>query len=177
MPRAAPATPRKMLPAPTTIATCTPRPRAARTCRAIAPMRTGSMPYVRSPRSASPESFSTTRWNRASPSAGTAPSARGSAELPTELIADEAPDRDVLSDLRRDLLAQRIEGARLLPALVADELLLEKGERFQPLGELALDGALAEPLVDVLRLLHEDRPLALPEVLGNVLQRQERRVQ
>src|SRR5580704_4338643 len=46
-----------MLPAPTTIATCTPWSRTALTCRATAATRSGSVPNSSSPISASPESF------------------------------------------------------------------------------------------------------------------------
>ena len=52
-----------MLPAPTTIATSTPRSRIAATWRAIRSTSAASVPYSSSPISASPESFSRMRLN------------------------------------------------------------------------------------------------------------------
>ena len=55
-----------MLPAPTTIATSTPRSRIAATWRAIRSTSAPSVPNSRSPISASPESFSRMRPKRGS---------------------------------------------------------------------------------------------------------------
>jgi hypothetical protein len=61
MPDAAAARPRKMLPPPTTIPTWTPREWTSATWRAMNAQNSGSTPYVRLPRRASPESFSRIR--------------------------------------------------------------------------------------------------------------------
>src|SRR5512132_4046044 len=61
MPPALAATPRKMLPPPMTMATCTPRTMTSRTSSAMRSSTGGSMPYPWSPASASPESFRTIR--------------------------------------------------------------------------------------------------------------------
>src|SRR6266566_5873545 len=61
MPCSATVAPRMMLPPPMTTATCTPRSRTLRISSARYFVYSGEMPNSRSPSSASPESFSTTR--------------------------------------------------------------------------------------------------------------------
>src|SRR5438045_7763773 len=61
MPCSATVAPRMMFPPPMTTATCTPRSRTLRISSARYFVYSGEMPNSRSPRSASPDSFSTTR--------------------------------------------------------------------------------------------------------------------
>src|SRR5579871_1652801 len=142
MPRAAAARPRKMLPPPTTMATSTPRLSTAATSAAIACTDSGSVPYSRSPISASPESFRRTRRKTGARSGAFAPRCAVSA---TDGEAGEPPHDDVLSRLGRELgpqLLDRLAAVRVL----ADMLLAQEDDLVEPLVELALD----DPLADVL---------------------------
>src|SRR4029079_17634984 len=102
MPFAEAASPRKMLPPPTTIPTCTPRETTSATWPAIWAQKAGSTPYERSPRSASPDSFSRMRryFGRGSTEVPVPPSAAislTSSAVLAEGVAREAPDLDVLA--------------------------------------------------------------------------------
>src|SRR5581483_2959292 len=107
-----------MLPPPTTIATSTPRRCTAATSWAIACTRSGSVPYSRSPISASPESFRSTRRY-----AGAA-ALEGScwAVSATDLEPREPADHDVLAGLRRECLPELLD--RLAAVLVLIDVLL-----------------------------------------------------
>src|SRR6516162_4441697 len=61
MPRSLPGRPRKMLPPPTTMTTCTPNSRTSRTCSAMSCTASGRMPTPPSPPNASPLSLSRIR--------------------------------------------------------------------------------------------------------------------
>src|SRR3977135_2706533 len=121
-----------MFPAPTTMATSTPRARTSRTWWAIRSIWAGSVPYSRDPIRASPESFSRIRLNRAE--------AKRSLLLP-HLEAREARDADVLAGLRGDLGLQVLDRLALV-ALLVEVLLVEQDELGCPLAELALDDLL-----------------------------------
>src|SRR5271167_3127528 len=120
-----------MLPAPTTIATSTPWSRTAVTCRATATTRSGSVPYSRSPISASPESFNRIRLKagaidgRAYPSDG----------LLAHGETGEAADDYVLAGRCGQLVAQLLD--RLAFELRVVHLLLEQNDRSKPGIELA----------------------------------------
>src|SRR5918995_4935959 len=106
-----------MLPAPTTIATSTPRPRTSPTWFAIRSICPGSVPYSRSPISASPESFSRIRLKLAE------------AAKPPLLLSDlepgEAGDSDVLARLGGDVVPQVLDRLALVFLLI-EVLLVEQ---------------------------------------------------
>src|SRR6187402_3418751 len=142
MPAAAAASPRKMLPPPTTIPTWTPRAWTSATWRAMNLQNSGSTPYVRFPSRASPDSFNRIRSYR-SPSRSwrswaTVPAWASLAD-PRDGLGHEIPDRPVL--VAEGLL---IETDILVPLL---ELTLD--DPLLDLGGLALDGV----AVGELRLL------------------------
>src|SRR5687768_18547836 len=103
-----------MLPAPTTTAISTPWARTSPTWVATRSIWAGSVPYSRSPISASPESFSRTRLKRGS-------GAKAGLLLPN-LEAGEAGDADVLAGLRGDVRAQVLDRLALVFLLI--EMLL-----------------------------------------------------
>src|SRR6476646_820863 len=162
-----------MLPAPTTIATSTPRPRTSATWLAIRCTSAASVPCWRSPISASPESFSRMRLNLGS-----------DAMSETTLFANpevgEAGDADVLAGLRRQLLAQLLDRLRLV-LLGVDVLLVEQRRFRRPLGELAIDDLFDHVvgLAVLARLLLEDPLLRLAllrrDLLGRDVARRGRR--
>src|ERR1700694_5169772 len=112
-----------MLPAPTTIATCTPWSRTAVTCRATATTRSGSVPYGRSPISASPDSFSRIRLKAGAIAARAYP--------PRALLvygeADEAANDHILARRRGQLVPELLDGLALELRMV--HLLLEQDDR------------------------------------------------
>src|SRR3954453_10518203 len=118
-----------MLPAPTTIATSTPRSRIAPTWRAMRETSPASVPYSRSPISASPESLRRMRPKR------------GSGAMARSLFSDaevgEPCDADVLAGLRGELLAQLLDRLRLV-LLRVDVGLVQERYLARPLRELAL---------------------------------------
>src|SRR5437588_2099279 len=152
-----------MLPPPTTIATSTPRRWTAATSWAIAWIRIGSAPYSRSPISASPESFSSTRRY-----AGAA-AREGSccAVSATDLEPREPADHHVLSGFRRERLAELLD--RLAGVLVlVDVLLAHEHHVLEPLLELACDDLLADVLGPVRGLLGRHPLFALAVLRGDV---------
>src|SRR5437016_6570 len=149
-----------MFPPPTTIATSMPRRWTAATSRAIVWTRSGSVPYSRSPISASPESLSSTRRNTAVPAAdGTR-----CAVSATDGEPRKAADHDVLTRFAGKRRAELLD--RLAAVLVlVDVLLAQQHYVVEPLLDLALDDPLAHVLGPVRRLLSRDPHLPLP-VLG-----------
>src|SRR5512132_3353920 len=150
-----------MLPAPTTTAISTSRERVLPSCSAIRSTREASVPYSRSPISASPESFRRTRWNFGS-SKAIALAARGPGLFPPDPEVGKARDAHVLAGLVDDVLPHLLD--RLALVLVdVDVLLLEQRHRLLPLGELSAD----DPLDDLVglsvlaRRLLEHPPLRL----------------
>src|SRR5690242_13986601 len=129
-----------MLPPPTTIATSTPRRWTSATSRAIVLTRSGSVPYSRSPISASPESFSSTRRN----TAGREAEASRCAVSATDREPREAANHDVLTGLAGKRCAQLLDRLPAMLVLV-DVLLAQEHHVVEPLVELALD----DPLADV----------------------------
>src|SRR5215208_3957561 len=118
--------PRKMLPAPCTTATSTPRSCTPLICAAIALTRSGSVPYSRSPMSASPDSLRRMRSN-----------AGGATWLRPDREAGEAADHDVLPGGAGELGAQLLD--RLALVLVGvDVRLLEQDDLLEPLPQLGL---------------------------------------
>src|SRR6476659_7115875 len=110
--------------------------------------------------------------------AGAAPGrAASSVSLLAKLEQREAADGDVLAEAAGDLRAERLDRAGLLLVLVAHELLVEQDDRGEVLGELALHGALARVLGDVLRLALVDGALGGDVVLRHVLLRDELRLE
>src|SRR6188472_1931196 len=140
-----------MLPAPTTIATSTPRSRTAATCLAIRSTSAPSVPKSWLPIRASPESFSNMRRKRGSAESVTARSLFADAEV------GEAADLDVLARFRRQLLAQLLDRLPLV-FLGVDVSLVEQRHFARPLVELALDDLLDHVvgLAFFARLLFED---------------------
>src|SRR5689334_8501588 len=166
-----------MLPAPTTIATSTPRLRTAATCLAIRSTSAPSVPKSWLPIRASPESFSSMRPKRGSAESVTARSLFADAEV------GEAADLDVLARFRRQLLAQLLDRLPLV-LLGVDVSLVEQRHFARPLVELALDDLLDHVvgLAFFARLLFEDLFFRLAFLGGNflgrdVLRRGRRRVQ
>src|SRR5215216_4943463 len=171
--------PRKMFPPPTTIASSAPASTASRTSVAVDSRLPGSIPYPSPPARLSPESLRTTRFTGpsseprpAAPSVSASNlSALSKADL--ELVAREAPDDDVLSDLL-DSLLQEI-GDRLVRVLHVG--LREQGLLGTPLLHATLDNAaryllgLAHPR----RLLLGDRTLLLEGVRRYILRRDAQR--
>src|SRR5579875_3194425 len=145
-----------MLPPPTTIAISTPRRWTRATSAAIASTRAGSVPYSRSPISASPESFSSTRANIGGADGGACECAISA----TDGEAGEAADDDVLARLGDQRRAQLLD--RLAAVLVlVDVGLAQQHHLVQPAVELALDGPGASLLGDVGQLLSGDPLLTL----------------
>src|SRR5918995_7350861 len=99
MPAAAAFMPRKMLPAPCTTATSTPRSCTPLICAAIAFTRPGSVPYSRSPMSASPDSFRRMRSKTGLVTGALRP----------DREAGKAADDDVLAGRARQLGAQLLD--------------------------------------------------------------------
>src|ERR671910_575294 len=152
--------PRKMLPAPCTTATSTPRSCTPLICAAIASTRVGSVPYSRSPMSASPDSF---RRMRSKAGAGT-----GRLALGADGEAGEAAHDDVLARRPGELGAHLLDGLAAV-AVAVDVLLLEQHDVLHPLAQLALGDLRADVLRLVGRLLLEDAQLGLLVVLGDLL--------
>src|ERR1700693_6232659 len=96
-----------MFPAPTTIATSTPWSRMAVTWRATATTRSGSVPYWRSPISASPDSFRRMRLKAGAIAAHSLHPVRG---LLAHCKAGEAADDYVLAGVCRELVTQLLHG-------------------------------------------------------------------
>src|SRR5918994_14094 len=151
-----------MLPAPTTIATSTPRPRTSPTWFAIRSICAGSVPYSRSPISASPESFSRTRLKLAEAIRRL---------LLSHLEAGEARDPDVLAGLGGELGAQVLDRLALV-ALLVEVLLIEQDQLGGPLAELPLDDFPDDVLrlAVGLRLFLEEGALLRDLLLGDVLE-------
>src|SRR3954453_3420659 len=149
-----------MLPAPTTIATSTPRSRTAATCLAIRSTSTASVPKSWLPIRASPESFSRMRPKRGSAESVTARSLFADAEV------GEAGDLDVLTGFRRQLLAQLLDRLALV-LLGVDVGLVEQRDFAPPLVQLPLDDFLDDVvgLAFFARLLFEDLLFGLALVL------------
>src|SRR5215207_1479414 len=147
-----------MLPPPCTTATSTPRSCTPLICAAMALTRSGSVPYSRSPMSASPDSF-----RRMRSKAG-----RFTGALRPDREAGEAADDDVLAGRAGELGAQLLD--RLAVVLVGiDVLLLEQHDLFHPLAKLALGDLGADVLRLVGGLLLEHAQLGLLVVLRDVL--------
>src|SRR5437763_382311 len=127
-----------MLPPPTTIATSTPRRRTAATSRAIVWTRSGSVPYSRSPISASPESFSSTRRN----TAGGEADASRCAVSATDREPSKATDHDVLTGLAGKRCAELLDRLAAMLVLV-NVRLAQEHHVVKPLLELPLDDSLA----------------------------------
>src|SRR5512132_517225 len=118
MPTALAAMPRKMLPPPMTMATCTP---SAVTSRTSAPTRSrtgGSIPYPWFPASASPESFRTIRRYTGRPSAPVV------TRLPSNPEAGEPLDHHALPRLGVGQVDEVLD--RRLARGVPDEDLLQQ---------------------------------------------------
>src|SRR5687768_13851364 len=176
MPLAAAASPRKMLPPPTTIAISTPPSLASAICAAISRVTSGSIPYCRDPISASPESFSSTRryagapMVRSSTSGGLFVNAVGGGLA--DRHPDEARDPDVLAE-QRDLLGDQV--AHLLVGVAV--LQLHQADRLEPLAQLALDD-LRDPVGGpslTLDVLGEGSALLVEHLGGHVLAADEER--
>src|SRR5215472_6835641 len=144
MPRALPASPRKMLPPPSTMPICTPRACTSRTSSAMPESTSSSMPWPASPASSSPESLSRMRCGLAF-----------NALLGTEAEAREPAHDDVLTGLGRHLLHQVADD----DLVVLDERLLEQAHLAVELVELAVHDLVRDRrrLALVLHLLLVDR--------------------
>src|SRR5918997_2606546 len=156
-----------MLPAPTTIAISMPRAWTAAICAATARTRPGSVPYSRSPISASPDSFSRTRLNTGSEIT--------SATSLADREAREPPDDDVLAGLRRQVRAQLLDRLAVEPVGV-DVRLLEQDGLLHPLAQLALGDLRADVLGLVGGLALEHAQLGIARLgrdllLGDVARR------
>src|SRR5690242_9587148 len=109
-----------MLPPPTTIAVSTPRRCVSATSAAIAFTHSGSVPYSRSPISASPDSLSRIRRNT------------GGVPLPPDGESGKATHHDVLASFGGQLAAHFLD--RLAAVLVlVDMLLAEQDDVVEPL--------------------------------------------
>src|SRR5262249_13414610 len=146
-----------MLPAPTTIATSTPRARTAAIWRASRWTSPASVPWSRSPISASPESFRRTRLNLGSASA-------------TYAEVREPGDPDVLAGLRGHLLSQLLDRLRVV-LFGVDVRLVEERDFLPPLRELTFDDFRDHVVrfAVLARLLLEDPTLGLALLLGDFL--------
>src|ERR1035437_6336473 len=145
-----------MLPPPTTIATSTPRLWTVATSEAIDGTRSGSVPYSRSPISASPESFSITRRK----TGGLGVDASRSVVSVTDGEPCKASDYDVLAGLAGERCAQLLD--RLAAVLVlVDVLLAQQHHLVEPLVEFPGDDPLADVLGAVVGLLDRDPLFAL----------------
>src|SRR5690242_18815676 len=148
--------PRMMLPAPMTRAISSPPAWASTISCASASSRSGSTPWSRSPSSASPESFSRTRWNSAGLGSGVA--------LATRLLCQREPAE---LDHFEPALFQGL--ADLLAGLV-DPLLILEHEVGQPLLQAALDDLSSNVLrlrLDV-GLLEQDLAFGVDLGLGDL---------
>src|SRR6476661_4915503 len=152
-----------MFPAPTTIATSTPRSRIVDTWAASRCTSWASVPYSSFPISASPESFRRMRPNLGS-------GVPMEATLFPYAEIGKARDADVLAGLRRQLLAQLLDRLRLV-LLGVDVRLVEQRHLARPLGKLALDDFLDHVvrLAFLARLLLEDLALRLSLLLWDLL--------
>src|SRR3972149_1588977 len=130
MPRSIPSRPRQMLPAPMTMATCTPRSFTCSTLAATSSARWGSMPKPRSPESASPPSLSRMRRYL------------GSANLLAHLPALKTPDLDILVGGQHHLL----QHLGHLLVLVPDIFLPGEAGAVQEFLQLAFHHPLHHPL-------------------------------
>src|SRR5438105_249078 len=153
-----------MLPPPTTTAICTPSDSVtSASCRARPAVASGEMPNMLSGEAnASPESFRRTRW-------WIGPSSATSADLFPELVAGEAPHRDLLPHLGGDLVDQLAHGLRV----VADERLVQQDPVLVERGELALHD-LGQGLLGLALLASPglvDLALAFHDVVGDVVAR------
>src|ERR1700759_355191 len=101
-----------MFPAPTTIATSTPRSITEATWVAIRSTSAASVPKSRRPIRASPDSFRRMRENRSSATFGPLPSSRSGRLLGADPEGGEAGDADVLAGFRGQLLAQLLDRLR-----------------------------------------------------------------
>src|SRR4051794_6613274 len=157
-----------MLPAPTTTAISTPRALTSCTCRVMASIRPGSVPYSSEPIRASPEIFSSTRLKTGSAIGGKPYPATGL--FLADRVAREACDADVLARLRGQVGAQLLDRLALV-AVGAHVLLLQEDHFRGPLAKLALDdlGDHVVGLALLLGLLFEDAPFRLALLGRNVL--------
>src|SRR5947209_4691823 len=153
-----------MLPPPTTIATSTPRRCTSATSRAMAWTRSGSVPYSRSPISASPESFSSTRRN----AAGREADVSCCAVSATDREPGKATDHHILTRLAGKRRAELLDRPTAVLVLV-DVLLAEQHHVVEPLVDLALDDALTHVLGAVGSLLGGDPRLALTLLRGDLV--------
>src|SRR5438105_9300928 len=120
-----------MFPPPTTIATSTSRLRTAASSAAIACTRSGSVPYSRSPISASPDNFKSTR--RYAVGGAVAAIDSGTYREPCEAAHD-----DVLAGLGRERLAKLLD--RLASMLVLIDVPLAKQDHLvEPFIDLSSD--------------------------------------
>src|ERR1022692_1617764 len=131
---AAAATPRKILPPPTTKPTCTPVAATAATSAASSLTRAASMPKGAPPASASPESLSRIRlyWDTGIGRPFGAGFDRGDV---AHLVADEARNADILAELGDLGLDQLADGE----AGLLDEGLLEQADLFVELRQAPFD--------------------------------------
>src|SRR5262245_1954320 len=155
MPRALPASPRKMFPPPRTMPICTPSACTSRTSSARSASTCSSMPWPASPASSSPESLSRIRSGRAF-----------NASLRTQAEAHEPAHDHVLAGLRRRPLHQIAHR----PLVVLDERLLHQADLGKELVELAVHDLVHDlrRLALVLDLLGVDRALALDALRRHV---------
>src|SRR5215204_344451 len=145
-----------MLPPPCTTATSTPRSCTPLICAAIALTVSGSVPYSRSPMSASPESFRRMR------------SKAGAKGLRPHLEAGEAADDDVLAGLTGQLGPDLLD--RLAVVLVGVDVgLVEQDDVLHPGLELALGDLRAHVLGLVGGLALEHAQLRLPVRIRDLL--------
>src|SRR6185503_4939929 len=173
MPCSATAAPRMKLPPPMTIATSTPSACTLPISSARYFTYCGEMPNFRSPRSASPESFSRTRWYFAAPFAIRASLGVGLALGLSDGEALDAAHRDVLADRRgerRDEILDRLRAVadvRLVEKLV-DRLRRHRGDLHCDLGRELLELRAARDEVRLARDLHERAlPAARVDVRGD----------
>ena len=134
MPRAAPSRPRKMLPAPTTIAISTPPLGALVDLVAIAARgRIGAV--LERPHQGLARELQQTRLNTGSAIGGN-PTGPGRGLLLADREAGEARDLDVLAGLRGEIGAQLLDRLALVP-VGADVLLARAGRRPSPTSRAA----------------------------------------
>src|SRR3972149_4635088 len=155
MPRSIPSRPRQMLPAPMTMATCTPRSFTCSTLAATSSARWGSMPKPRSPERASPPSLSRMRRYL------------GSANLLAHLPALKTPDLDILVGGQHHLL----QHLGHLLVLVPHVFLAGEAGAVQEFLQLAFHDPLDHRLRLSLRLglLARLRPLGVQDLGRNLL--------
>src|SRR5918995_1333991 len=150
--------PRQMFPPPTTTAIWTPRSTTSASCRPISAVASVLMPEPSNGANASPESLRRTRWYSVLPMSVTvarAPLALvASASLVdglAQLVSDEPPDGNLLSDLGSHLVEQLLDRLRVVlhVRLLEEHVVLVVG------AQLALDDLL-DHLVRLARLLRLD---------------------